>query len=373
MDEKTPRKTPVASRNRGAFDAMTIDWAVRLGCLAILLYWSVLLIQPFLTLIVWSIILAVALYPIFDWMVSRLRLPRALAATLITILSFAIVLGPATWLGVSLIATVGSIVDQINTGAISIPPPPQSIRDWPLIGEGFFGFWDLASTNLKAAFAELSPELKPLGPSLLSVAGSAGINTLQFLAAVAISGFLFLPGPALVNSFKAVTHHVASRRGAEFVDLAGLTIRNLARGVIGISLLQALLAGLGLIVAGMPGAGLFSFLVLVLGILQVGASIIIILPIVWSWLTMETHAALLFTVYMVPVSVLDNFLRPIVLAHGLKTPMPVVLMGVIGGLIVHGLIGIFIGPIVLAIAWELVQIWTREEIREDAAAERDGA
>jgi len=367
MDEKTPRKMSAVSSNRGAFDATSIEWAVKLGCLAILLYWSVLLIQPFLTIIVWSIILSVALYPIFDWMVSRLRLPRALAATLITILSFAIVLGPATWLGVSMIATVGSIVDQINTGAMSIPPPPQSIKNWPLIGEGFFEFWELASTNLKAAFAELSPQLKPLGSSLLSIAGSAGINTLQFLAAVALSGFLFVPGPGLVNSAKAVTHHIASRRGAEFVDLAGATIRNLARGVIGISLLQALLVGLGLIVAGMPAAGLFSFLVLVLGIVQIGATIIILLPIAWSWLTMETHAALLFTAYMGPVSVLDNFLRPIVLGHGLKTPMPVVLMGVIGGLIVHGLIGVFIGPIVLAIAWELVQIWTREEIREDAA------
>ena len=123
-------------------------------------------------------------------------------------------LGPATWLGVSLIATVGSVVDQLNRGALAIPPPPQSIRNWPLLGEGFFEFWDLASTNLKAAFAELSPQLKPLGPGLLSVAGSAGINTLQFLAAVALSGFLFVPGPALVNSFKTVTLHISTRRGA---------------------------------------------------------------------------------------------------------------------------------------------------------------
>ena len=369
MDEKITRKALPASRNRSAFDAISIEWAIKLGCLAILLYWSVLLIQPFLTIIVWATILSVALYPIFEWMVSRLRMPRVLAAIVITILSFAIVLGPATWLGVSMIATVGSIVDQINTGAIAIPPPPQSIKDWPLIGEGFYEFWDLASTNLSAAFAELSPQLKPLGPGFLSVAGSAGINTLQFLAAVALSGFLFVPGPGLVNSFKAVTHHIASRRGAEFVDLAGATIRNLARGVIGISLLQALLVGLGLIVTGMPAAGLFSFLVLVLGIVQIGATIIILLPIVWSWLSMDTHSALLFTAYMGPVSVLDNFLRPIVLGHGLKTPMPVVLMGVIGGLVVHGLIGVFIGPIVLAIAWELVQIWTREEIRGDPPAE----
>lgn len=349
------------SEDQEPFNPTLVDWAIKFGCLALLVYWSLLLVQPFLTIIVWSIVLAVALYPVFSWMVSRLRLYRAVAAALITILSLAIVLGPATWLGVSLIASIGSIVDQLNTGALSIPPPPESIKTWPLIGDGIFEFWDLASTNLRAAFAELSPQLRPLGSSLLSVAGSAGINTLQFLAAVAISGFLFVPGPALVDSFKTVSDRIATRRGAEFVDLAGATIRNLARGVIGISLLQALLAGLGLIVAGVPAAGLFSFLALVLGIVQVGASIIIVPLIIWSWLTMQTNTALLFTAYMVPVSLLDNLLRPLVLAHGLKTPMLVILMGVIGGLLVHGMIGLFIGPIVLAIAWELVQAWTRDE------------
>ena len=129
MDETTARKLPVLGRERSILDTTSIDWAIKIACLAILAYWSLLLVQPFLTIIVWSIILAVALYPIFDWMVTRLRLYRAAAAALITILSFAIVLGPATWLGVSLIATVGFFVDQLNSGAIAIPPPPQAIKD----------------------------------------------------------------------------------------------------------------------------------------------------------------------------------------------------------------------------------------------------
>jgi predicted PurR-regulated permease PerM len=361
-NDNAAQATPAVNKDR--FDTTSVDWAIKLGCLAILFYWSLLLIQPFLTIIFWSIILSVALYPIFDWMVSRLRLPPILVAVLLTLLSLAVVLGPATWLGVSLIASIGSIVDQLNSGAISIPPPPESIKDWPLVGEAAFQFWNLASTNLRATFAELAADLKPLGTSLLSIAGiagSAGINTLQFLAAVAISGFLFVPGPSLVNSVKAVSERIATERGAEFVDLAGATIRNLARGVIGISVLQALLAGLGFIAAGVPAAGLFSFLVLVLGIVQVGASLVIVPLIVWGWLTMSTAAALLFTAYIVPVSLLDNFLRPFVLAHGLKTPMPVIFIGVIGGIIAHGVIGLFIGPIVLAIAWELLRAWTRPD------------
>jgi len=343
---------------------ISIDWLIKIGCLAVLLYWAVLLIQPFLTIIVWSIILAVALYPIFDWAVTRLHLYRVVAAALITLASFVIVLGPVTWLGVSLVASTRVIVDRLNNGSISIPPPIQSVHDWPLIGGGLYDFWALASTNLGAALNELGPQLKPLATGFVSVAGSAGINALQFIVAVLISGFLFMPGPGMVNAFKSATRHIATRRGAEFVDLAGATIRNLARGVIGVSLLQALLAGLGLIVAGVPAAGLFSFLVLLLGILQIGASLLVGLLIVWSWLTMDTASALLFTAYMGPVGVLDNFLRPIAMAHGLKTPMVVIVIGVLGGVIVHGMIGLFIGPIVLAIAWELVIVWMREEIRE---------
>lgn len=344
------------------FNAPSVDWLLKISCLATLVYWSVLLIRPFLTIIVWSVILAVVLYPIFDWAVARLRLHRALAATLITAVSLFVVLGPATWLGVSLITSLQSIVDRVNTGSISIPPPSQAIEHWPLIGQALYETWNLASINLKAAFAQFSPQLKSLGSSLLNVAGNASIDTLKFITAVVISGFLFAPGPVLVASCKVALNRIATKRGAEFVELAGTTIRNLARGVIGIALLQTLLAGVGLIIAGVPAAGLLSFLVLVLGIVQVGATVVLALPIIWSWATMDTGAALLFTAYMVPVALLDNLMRPLVLAHGLKTPMPVILIGVIGGVIVHGVIGVFVGPIVLAIAWELLRAWTRNEI-----------
>jgi predicted PurR-regulated permease PerM len=186
------------------------------------------------------------------------------------------------------------------------------------------------------------------------------INLLKFIIAVVISGFLFIPGPSLIHSIKNVLSRVAAARGEEFVDLAGATIRNVSRGIIGIAILQALLAGIGLLFAGVPGAGLFSFLVLVLGIIQVGPSVVLLPLIVWSWFAMDTTTAVLFTLYMVPVNLLDNILRPLV-AKGLSTPMPVILIGVLGGTLVHGMIGLFVGPIVLSIAWQLLVVWTRDE------------
>src|SRR6266478_178427 len=144
-----------------------------------------------------------------------------------------------------------------------------------------------------------------------------GINLLKFIIAVVISGFLLIPGPSLIHSIKNVLSRVAAARGEEFVDLAGATIRNVSRGIIGIAILQALLGGVGLLFAGGPAAGLFSFLVLVLGIIQVGPSVILLPLIIWSWFAMDTTMAILFTLYMVPVNLVDNILRPLV-AKGLE-------------------------------------------------------
>jgi predicted PurR-regulated permease PerM len=195
---------------------------------------------------------------------------------------------------------------------------------------------------------------------LLNAAGSVGINLLKFIVALIISGFLFIPGRTLITPIKNIVGRVATGRGEEFVDLAGATIRNISRGIIGIAILQALLAGIGLLFAGVPAAGLFSFLVLFLGIIQIGPSVVIVPLIIWSWFAMDTTVAILFTLYMVPVNLLDNVLRPLV-ARGLRTPMPVILIGVLGGTLAHGLMGLFVGPIVLSIAWQLLVAWIYDD------------
>jgi predicted PurR-regulated permease PerM len=153
---------------------------------------------------------------------------------------------------------------------------------------------------------------------------------------------------------------IVSHRSEEMVQLAGRTIRNVSHGVVGIALVQSFLAGLGFLAAGIPAAGFLTFLVLLLGIVQVGPTILLIPIVIWSWAAMETTSALMFTAYMVPVNLVDNVLRPIVMARGLTTPMPVILIGVIGGLIAFGLAGLFVGPIVLAVAWALVVAWVQE-------------
>jgi predicted PurR-regulated permease PerM len=337
-----------------------IETAVRLAALGLLLYWSLVLVRPFISIVIWSVVLTVALYPVFAWVALRLGGRRRLAALLVTILSLLVVIGPATWLALGLIESLRVISERIDFSNLAIPPPPITAKAWPLIGEPIYQFWNLAATNFGAALAKILPQLKPLGSSLLRVGADTGIGIIKFLVSIIVAGFLFSPAPSLVDAVKEFSLRLNPAHGEEFVVQAGATIRAVARGVIGISVLQALLAGVGLTIAGIPQASLITFAVLILGIIQIGPSIILIPIIIWSWTFLDTKSALLFTAYMVPVNLVDNLLRPVVMGHGLKTPMLVILIGVVGGTLAYGITGLFLGPIVLAVIWELLLTWIRE-------------
>ncbi|MGA8421230.1 MAG: AI-2E family transporter [Pseudolabrys sp.] len=337
-----------------------IEVAIRLGALALLLYWTLILVRPFLSIAIWSAVLTVALYPVFEWTSHQLGGRRRIAAALITFLSLLIIIGPATWLALGLVDGLRLISERLELANLTIPPPSISVKDWPLIGQPIYQFWELASTNLSAALAQIVPQLKPLGSSLLRIGADTGLGIIMFLAAIVVAGFLFSPAPMIAEAIKKFSRRLNPTRGEEFVEQAGATIRAVSRGVIGISVLQALLAGVGLMVAGIPQASLITFGVLVLGIIQIGPSIILIPVIIWAWTFMGTIPALLFTAYMVPINLLDNLLRPIVMGRGLKTPILVILIGVIGGTLAYGITGLFLGPIVLAVIWELFVSWIDE-------------
>jgi predicted PurR-regulated permease PerM len=343
--------------SRDQLTASFIEVAIRLGVLALLLYLSLLLVLPFISTVIWSVVLTVALYPVFEWISFRLGGRRRLAAALVTIISLLIVIGPATWLALGLVDSLRMISERLDFSTLAIPPPSKSVKDWPLIGAPVFQFWDLASTNFQAALAKTIPHLKPLGSSVLRIGADTGLGIIKFFASIIVAGFLFSPAPMLADYIKKFSRRLYSVHGEEFVEQAGATIRAVSRGVIGVSVLQALLAGVGMMVAGFPQASLITFAVLIFGIIQIGPTIILLPVTIWGWTVMDTTSALLFTMYIVPVNFLDNLLKPIVMGRGLKTPILVILIGVIGGTLAYGITGLFLGPIVLAVIWELFVVW----------------
>jgi len=333
----------------------TIDLAIRIGFLGLLGYLSLRVITPFVTIALWSAVLAVALHPLFKWLTQYLR-PH-LSAALVTLLCLMVVLGPVTWLGLGMVSGIGFLVTELNTAQPAIPLPPESVKAWPLVGARLHQVWSLAATNIKVALAEVAPLLKPVGGKLLDLAQSGFLGLLQLLVSIVITGFVFPFGPQMVDALGTIFGRALGLRGKELVELAGATVRNISRGVIGISLLQSLLAGVGFLAAGVPASSVFAFVTLMLGILQIGPAVLLIPIVIWSWVTMEPTHALIFTAYMVPVGLIDNVLRPILMARGLATPMPVIMVGVIGGMIAYGIVGLFFGPVVLSVAWAVLVAW----------------
>jgi predicted PurR-regulated permease PerM len=341
--------------------------AIRLSVLALLLYLALTLIQPFISILVWSVVIAVALYPVFRWTAGKLGGRVRLAAFLVTLLSLVVVFGPAMWLTLDLIESVRILSERIDWHELAIPPPPESVKSWTFLGEDIHRLWTRAAANTRETLAKIYPYLRPVGTILLNIAAGTGMSVIKFFISVIVAGFLFVYAPPLVEGMKMLARRLEAERGEEFVTLAGATILAVSRGVVGIAALQALLAGIGLTAAGIPAASLLTFAILILGIIQIGPSIVIIPLIIWSWLSMDTFTAFLFTAYMIPVNLIDNVLRPFLMSHGLRTPMLVIFFGVFGGTIAYGITGLFLGPIVLAVIWELLMAWINVKKQGEAA------
>jgi predicted PurR-regulated permease PerM len=343
-----------------------VQLVIRLGLLALLIFWTLVLIRPFVPILAWSVVLAVALNPVFERLAKILGGRPKLAATILTVISLAIVIGPATWIGLGAVEGTKDIAEQLTAGEVVVPSPPQAIKSWPLVGPQLYEFWDQASTNLRSVLRQIAPYLKPFAATLLGLAGDAGVGTIKFLVSVAVAGVLFPYGPQLVAAGRGFLSRIVPEQSEHFLDLAGATIRAVSQGVIGVAIIQALLAGIGFKLAGIPSAGLLAFVVLLLSIVQIGGTIVILPVIIWIWTDKDFATALLLTVFLVIVAVLDNILKPLVMGRGLTTPALVILIGVIGGTLAHGIIGLFIGPIILSVAWELTVAWIRTDRVEPA-------
>ncbi|MEP2706711.1 MAG: AI-2E family transporter [Roseibium sp.] len=352
-----------------SMDSRVIDIAIRLGVLGLFAYFALQLVVPFFAFLLWAVILTVALYPVYSWLAGKLGGRKVLSAVLITMLCLSIVIGPVAMLVVSLVDTFQHFFQVLADGKLRLPPLPEVVAKLPLIGAKIAELWQLATRSLELFLTKIGPMLIPAGERVLSILASLGGSVLFFIISIVIAGCLFVPGPALGKGAKMFADRIIADRGAEFIDLAGATIRNVSRGVIGVAVIQGLLVGVLLIVFSVPMAGLLTFIALILCIIQIGPALVLLPTIVWAWMSWEFIPALLFTILMLPVMLLDNFLRPVLMSRGLDVPMLVILIGVLGGTLTYGLIGLFLGPVVLAVFYELVMAWVKmDQVENDRNA-----
>jgi predicted PurR-regulated permease PerM len=359
------------TERRRRLDERITDLIIRLAILGLLILWSVTIVRPFLPIVTWAVVLTVALYPVFAWLCGVLGGRRGLSALLMTVGSLTIVLGPVAALATNLVETVQLIATAAREGTLHMPSPPASVADWPLIGADVFAAWQWASANVDEVIKQYGRLLIPAAEHVLVAVSVIGLDLLRFVAAVVLSGFLFLPGPTLVRHARQIAARIIAPRGAQFVDMAGATIRNVSRGVVGVAVLQTILAGIVLQVSGIPGAGLLAFAILILCLVQLGPLPVILPAIIWSFSAMATGPAWAFAVILLAVGVLDNILKPILMGRGLATPTVVIFLGVVGGTLSYGMIGLFLGPILLGVLYDLLVIWARFDAAQEPKAGPD--
>ena len=344
-------------RNDNGYLNKSLEVTIKIGLLIGLIVWCFMIIKPFVMITLWGVIIAVAVYPMFDWLQRKLRLNNKVAAVIVTLFLLLLIVVPLAMMGGSLSEAVSMIRETMVSGRSLIPPPDESVRSWPVIGPSFYDFWQHSSENLADVATEYKAQLMTGLSWFLTTLTNAGLGFLMFLVSILISCFMLIYADSGSKAITEVTMRIMGNRGAETVNNAELTIRNVARGILGIAFIQSFLAGIGFLVAGIPGAGLWALISFILAIVQIGVGPVVIGVLIYSFISLGTMPSILLTLWCAPLLVIDNVLKPILLGRGAPVPMLVIFLGAIGGFISFGIIGLFVGAVVLSLGYNLFLVW----------------
>ena len=351
--------------NNRQFVRNSVEAAISISLVVLLVYWCFDIVKPFITPIIWGIILAVAICPLYLRLQVILGGRQSIAAVLCTLFLLVLVIVPTVLLTDSLVESVQYLAQGFGNGTLTIPPPPESVGSWPFVGKPLVKFWSLASENIEAALQQIAPHLKVVGSWLLTTAEHTGLGVLQFMVAIIISGFLLPQAKSRKRFALLIASHFIGEKGEPLIDLAQATVRSVALGVLGVAAIQSILAGLGFVVAGVPAAGLWALLCLLLSIVQVGIALVVIPIIIYMFYHADTFTAVAFLVWIIPVTFIDTFLKPILLSRGVKTPMVVIFLGAIGGFLQSGIVGLFTGAVILSLSYALFMNRIKEDSQYD--------
>jgi predicted PurR-regulated permease PerM len=341
-----------------------IENAIKIAVLSSLIVYAFQLVKPFITPVIWGIILAVAVEPLIAKMTDKLGGKRTLAATIFVLSIIAALVVPTVLLIISSFDAVQTLKEQIDAKTLVIPLPPASISEWPLVGEPLYKTWNLASTNLEAALKQFAPQIKSISGAALGSVGGGFAGILLVILSTCISGVFLAKAESCSVFTKKLFRRIAGEQGADMADLSTATIRSVMLGVVGVAVIQAVLSAIGMVIVGVPAVILWTLMVLVCAVSQLPPIIILGPVAAYVFSVNETTPAAIFLVWAILVSASDSFLKPMLMGRGVDIPMLVILIGAIGGMMLSGIIGLFVGAVVLAIIYTLFMSWM-----EDSASE----
>lgn len=338
------------------------DVLIRFGIIAAVVVLCIEVFAPFMGIMLWALILAVALYPLHLKLAKKLKGKHGRAATVIVVVGLLIIGGPTILLGKSFSEHIHQVYSQFEQGTLTIPAPKESVADIPVIGEKAYSIWSAASEDLPELVKSVQPQLRDFSKKLFAITASTAGAIFSFLGSLIVAGIMMAYGVSGSQAMLEIFQRISNpQQGKRLHSLSVGTVRSVATGVIGVAFIQALLLGIGFVFAGIPGAGVLAAVVMVFGILQLPAAIITIPAIAYLWMGGDgsTTSNIVYSIYLVIAGLADNVLKPILLGRGVDAPMPVVLLGALGGMVVAGIIGLFVGSVLLAVGYQIFMDWVK--------------
>ena len=340
-----------------------IDSMIRLVLMAVLVVLCFRIVSPFLELIAWGMILAISLYPLHQRLARRFGGRQGLAATLIVVVGIPLIGTPLALLGSEFADRVLEIQDAYEANELHVTPPKPGVADWPVIGEKAHSAWKQAADNLPAFMEKHAERVNKFWMGIVQGAKKAISTGLLFVGAFILSGVMMAFGKSGTRAMQRIYTRVSGPViGAELQSISVATVRSVATGVLGVAFLQALLFGIGCLMAGIPAPGVLALIVFFMGLFQLSGIFFALPAIIYMWMTGDASVTIKFllTIYLVFAGLADNVLKPLLLGRGVDVPMPVILIGALGGMVAGGFIGLFLGAILLAIGYRRVIRWVDE-------------
>lgn len=345
----------------------SVEVTIRLLVLFLLIAWCLEILLPFTSIMLWAVIIAVSIEPLYHWLLGKLGDKPSRAAVVLVIAFLIIIIIPSYFIVNALAAHVSEIRDSFQGGTFDIPPPNERVADWPLIGDRLYSAWSAASENLGGFLTTHSEQVTKLGRRLMSAVLGIGTDVLQIVVSFIIAGVL-LAIRGTDDFTRQLFRKLVGKRGDEFAELCEKTVKNVTKGILGVAIIQSSLLGVLFMLAGVPYAVVWALIAMFFGIIQIPPTIVSIPVIIYLYSTISPTMATVWTILILLASISDNVLKPILLGRGASVPMLVIFLGAIGGFILSGFIGLFTGAIVLSIGYELFMAWLYEEAGEGESA-----
>ena len=347
-----------------------VNVALPLFLLALLIALCVQLLLPFIGLLVWTIILAICFNPLHKRLMTKRKLSSRSAAIVIGAGLSALVLVPTAIAAFSAASSVPSLVASVQSGDQAVRPPPERLKQLPIVGSAAHQAWAQASSDFPAFAKAHRTQLATFTKTILGIAAGLFLAVLALVLAIIFASICLAYSVSLRAYIGRVfTRITGTAQNAEhYMDIIAATVKSVANGVIGVAFVQALLVGIGFFAIGLPGAGLLSLLAMLLGIVQIPVLLLTLPAIVYAFAVKSTTVAIIFTIWSIIAGLSDAFLKPLMIGHGLEVPMPIILLGVIGGVMAFGLVGLFIGAVVLAVGYVLFSEWVASPSTDDELA-----